>query len=296
MILLEADRLAWFIRARRKRLGYTQEALAELAAVGRPWVVELEAGKKSAPPLDLVIRLLAALGCTLQVIDTLDARRGFPPDALPQEATVGQPAGKDGLQRTGQAKPHPSISRQPIVQERRQVESTMFLGDDYAITDFGAAGVAVDQRQLYSRDYREVLRSMVELVVVTEAPIFQDLLERRVAGAHGQRLTNKLKLVIASLTKGFHSTAEGDRKVIWASEPITLPSFRSDPMSLRDHADIPAVELEALAAAFLPGRTPDEVIGRMSERLGLSSVREATKTRLSQAVEGASRYHQDVES
>lgn len=59
-------------------------------------------------------------------------------------------------------------------------------------------------------------------------------------------------------------------------------------MSLSNHSDIPAIELEALAAAVMPGRTPDQVITAMSQHLGLSSVREATRERLLQTVKNAS--------
>ena len=77
MILLKPDRLGWFVRAKRRQLGYTQHALAELAGVGRPWLVAVELGKRPTPALDRVIQLLAALGCALQVID-MNARAAPP--------------------------------------------------------------------------------------------------------------------------------------------------------------------------------------------------------------------------
>lgn len=295
MILLKPDRLGWFVRAKRRQLGYTQHALAELAEVGRPWLVELELGKRPNPALDRVIQLLAALGCAMQVID-LNARAASPSQPFSLEAKASQLAGNDDVQGAEFAKSRTSVPQKATGQERPEAKNAMFFGRDYAVADFGAAGIAVDRGQLDLPSYRDVLSSMVALVVNTEAPVFQDVLERRIASAHGHRLTNRLKLVIASLTKSFPSTAEGDRRVIWAGDPsnMTPPPFRSAPLSLRNHSDIPAIELEALAAAVMPGRTPDQAITVMSQHLGLSSVREATRERLLRAITNASRNGNEI--
>jgi transcriptional regulator with XRE-family HTH domain len=288
MILLESNRLGRLIRDRRRQLRYTQHKVAGAAGVGRQWLVELEAGKAGSR-LDLVIRVLGVLDLVLQVVD-LQGRGAPLLQPAPLEARASQRGYDEEMQGAGLTKSQRVVPARRTEQEGQETESAKFLGRDYAIADFGSAEIAVKKECLYWPDYCEVLRSMVALVVDTEAPVFEDVLERRIASAHGQRVTNKLKHVIAPLTKSLRSTPEGNRKVIWSSHAnvLTLPPFRSDLLSLRDHGDIPLVELASLAAGFLSGRTSDQVIMLMSKHVGLSSVRSATRTRLLQAVELAS--------
>ncbi len=86
------------IRRVRKARGMTQQQLARAAAVGRQWIVEIEAGKRRAE-LGKVLQTLAALDLTLslrgegipavhpaddpiEVVDLqaiLDAHRRIPP-------------------------------------------------------------------------------------------------------------------------------------------------------------------------------------------------------------------------
>jgi HTH-type transcriptional regulator/antitoxin HipB len=54
------------LRERRRQLGLTQEHVAALADVGRPWLIAVEAGHKRAE-LDKVLRLLAVLKLTLDL-------------------------------------------------------------------------------------------------------------------------------------------------------------------------------------------------------------------------------------
>jgi len=49
------------IRERRRSLGLSQKRLAELAGVGRQWVVAVEGGKETVE-LGLVLRLMKGLG------------------------------------------------------------------------------------------------------------------------------------------------------------------------------------------------------------------------------------------
>lgn len=297
MILLEPKTLGSFVRGKRERLGYTQQSVADAAGVGRQWVVDLELGKSGRPPLDLVIRILGVLRAVLEVTD-LDARPApaFNSASLQEEARIRERNGD--LQRAEPPTSQAAISAPPTGRSGLKVEIAGSSGEEYARAHFESAGIPVDRKSLYKPAYRPVLMSMVSLVVDSEAPIFEDLLERRIASAHGQRRTRRLKLVISSLTKSFPSTAEGDRKVVWSGDanPIVLPPFRSDPLSLRDHGDIPLFELTSLAARFLPGRTTDEVIEHMSQHLGLSSVRPATRERLLRAVEDASKRAGATES
>ncbi len=66
MILRSADELAPLIRARRRELGLTQEALAELVGVSRSLIVVLESGRKPVR-LETTLTILHTLGMDLEV-------------------------------------------------------------------------------------------------------------------------------------------------------------------------------------------------------------------------------------
>jgi len=55
------------VRARRRELGLTQEALALEASVGRRFVIELEAGKSTAS-LGLALRCAQLLGLDVRMV------------------------------------------------------------------------------------------------------------------------------------------------------------------------------------------------------------------------------------
>ena len=53
------------LREARLADGMTQSALAELAQVGRQWLNSFELGEKTSAPLDMVMRVTAALDVTV---------------------------------------------------------------------------------------------------------------------------------------------------------------------------------------------------------------------------------------
>jgi transcriptional regulator with XRE-family HTH domain len=55
------DDLGPALREARLADGLTQAALAELAQVGRQWLNAFELGEKASAPLDMVMRVIAAL-------------------------------------------------------------------------------------------------------------------------------------------------------------------------------------------------------------------------------------------
>ncbi|WP_084530882.1 helix-turn-helix transcriptional regulator [Nocardia miyunensis] len=62
-----ADDLGPALREVRVADGVTQSALAELAGVGRQWLNSFEMGDKPSAPLDMVMRVAAALDVTLML-------------------------------------------------------------------------------------------------------------------------------------------------------------------------------------------------------------------------------------
>ena len=65
------------IRDHRRRLGLTQEALAERVGVSRQWLGDVERGKASAE-LGLVLRVVNALGVRLVVVEEDEERAAAP--------------------------------------------------------------------------------------------------------------------------------------------------------------------------------------------------------------------------
>lgn len=68
IILRNPDQLGSAIRLKRKELGLSQTAVAELLGVERKWVLRLEAGNAKAE-LGLVLKALDALGIRASLSD-----------------------------------------------------------------------------------------------------------------------------------------------------------------------------------------------------------------------------------
>lgn len=66
MLVRSTTDLAHLIRDRRSRLSLTQANLAEKVGVSRKWIVDLEAGKRTAD-VSLILRTIKALDLELDV-------------------------------------------------------------------------------------------------------------------------------------------------------------------------------------------------------------------------------------
>lgn len=132
---------------------------------------------------------------------------------------------------------------------------------NYRITTFGTIGIVVSPGQLYELENRPSLNRMVAHVIAVEAPMFEDLLARRIARAHHLvRATRKLIEGTQEITEAkFARTREDDRTIVWPerAEIRKLVPFRPAPLDVRDHVDIPLIELASLATPLLAdGHTP----------------------------------------
>jgi transcriptional regulator with XRE-family HTH domain len=77
------DDLGPALREARLDDGLTQSGLAEMAGVGRQWLNAFETGEKPSAPLDMVMRVVAALDVAVTLV------RPAPPAAAgPHEAPV----------------------------------------------------------------------------------------------------------------------------------------------------------------------------------------------------------------
>lgn len=77
-----ADDLGPALREARLSGGWTQAALARLAQVGRQWLNSFENGEKKSAPLDMVMRVVAALDVTVEL-----SRPPLPAATTAQEPT-----------------------------------------------------------------------------------------------------------------------------------------------------------------------------------------------------------------
>jgi hypothetical protein len=126
-------------------------------------------------------------------------------------------------------------------------------------------------------------------VINQEGPVFDDVLIRRVARAHGFARTGGRihDVVLKAIEPRFQRTREGDQTVLWpeGSTPGRFAMFRSSEDGTRDHNDVPLVELASLAQRFLTGGADEEEALRlMASHFGLGRLREATKVRFSASI------------
>ena len=97
----------------------------------------------------------------------------------------------------------------------------------YVVADVEACGVASDPDRFHDPLYRPTLRTMVSHVIRTEGPIFDEVLVRRVARAHGfARAGGRIReTVLGSAEARFARTREEGRTIFWPEglDPAGLP-------------------------------------------------------------------------
>ncbi|MBR1003574.1 MULTISPECIES: DUF3320 domain-containing protein [Bradyrhizobium] len=288
--------LGALIRARRRALRWSQAHLAALAGVGRPWLVELEQGKSGAP-MDLVIRALTALGYALHLCNETPIGVRIGPELASSQH--GAPLDGEGdltnrrIERVATGHLPVTVNSDDPPGER--LDSTVERLPGYRIATFETIGIT--DGQLYGLENRPLLERMVTHVIAVEGPVFVDLIARRIARAHRlSRATRKLIETIEEITDGrFARTREGNRTIIWPerAENSNLPPFRPALLDIRDHADIPLVELASLATPLLTdGHKPEAAAIIMGRRLGLELIRPTTRSRLTMAAELANQQQQ----
>ncbi len=159
----------------------------------------------------------------------------------------------------------------------------------YIIAD-PAAIAAPEQARFYDRDYRPVLRRMVDHVIETEGPIFFDVLVDRISRAHGfQRSADRIRGIV-KMALGLDRmtiTKEGDREIVWPPgvSPLTLTPYRER----RDHGDIPLPELASLATQLRQkGFEGEELVREIQEHFHLGRLAASTRERFEAAISFAS--------
>ncbi len=118
------------------------------------------------------------------------------------------------------------------------------------------------------------------------------MLVQRIARAHGfARAAGRIQETVLDVVESKHPrTKEDDRTVFWpeGADTNALPPFRAAPLEVRDHPDIPAVELSELAQQFInQGAQPAEAAIMIGQTLGLGRLREAARERFEAAASRA---------
>ena len=84
------DDLGPALRDARLADDLTQAALAELAGVGRQWLNAFEAGDKASAPLDMVMRVVAALDVAVVLSRPVPTATAAVPDIVDLDAYLSE--------------------------------------------------------------------------------------------------------------------------------------------------------------------------------------------------------------
>jgi very-short-patch-repair endonuclease len=153
----------------------------------------------------------------------------------------------------------------------------------------GVAG-SVDTDAFFDSSYDEQLRKMVEHVAAIEGPVRDTVLARRIARAHGwQRTGARIQDRVSSIARSCLKSTEEDVGVFfWAQArgPEVPVAFRSGSEEARNVDEICMAELVSLAKLVTgEGKTGDNAVVAMAQRLGLHRVRAASRSRFEHALE-----------
>ncbi len=162
---------------------------------------------------------------------------------------------------------------------------------DYRIADLADLGLPIEPGRFYDASYRPALSAMVAHVLAIEAPIYEELLVRRVARAHGlQRVGHLVREAIVAQIDGSVARSDDDgRPVLWppGEEPRASYPHRSADPSVRGHGDTPMAELVGLAGTLQSNASEAERARLMGQRLGLSRIEASARARFERASEMA---------
>jgi hypothetical protein len=160
----------------------------------------------------------------------------------------------------------------------------------YFAADVAACGIDPNPQRFYEPGYVPALSRMVAHVIATEGPIYADQLVIRIARAHGFQRNggNIVETVMRVVDSKFPRTKEDGRDLLWPVDqrPVRILPFRTGGDGVRDHGDIPLVELASLAAPLLSRRrSTEEILTHMKDYFRLGRLREATRQRFEAAID-----------
>lgn len=156
----------------------------------------------------------------------------------------------------------------------------------YRVADPDACGLALDPERFHDPAYGDTLAALVAHMLALEAPIFEDVMVRRISRAHGfTRTGTRIRDTVRDRIAPDHARSDEDgRTVVWPAGEAprdTILHRRCDPAQ-RNHADTPLCELAGLAKHLAP--RGGDLVRRMASDLGIVRIEAATRVRLEAAV------------
>jgi hypothetical protein len=160
---------------------------------------------------------------------------------------------------------------------------------DYRIAELNDLGRPVEPGRFYDASYRPALSAMVDHVLSVEGPIYEELLIRRIARAHGlQRVGPLVREAIADrIDAAVARTDDEGRPVLWppGEEPRTSYRHRPSDATVRSHTDTPMPELVGIAMTLPSNASEAERARMIGQRLGLSRIEASARARFEKASE-----------
>ena len=180
-----------------------------------------------------------------------------------------------------------AIAQDPLDAAGPETASTH--ADAFRPADLEHCGLPIEPDRFYEPSYRRSLSALVTHVVACEAPIYEDVLVRRISRAHGLgRAGRTVRETILSLVDPSCARSEEDgQSVIWRAgdKPIQAVAFRRAAVGVRAHTEIPLAELAGLARMVQSRRSGGDLVKVMAAELGLSRLEGATRLRFERAVD-----------
>lgn len=168
-------------------------------------------------------------------------------DTCPDEAATPDPIGPIDL-HPPETVAEPAYARAAVPEP--EIAATIVANDLYRTTDFAQFGVTINAGQFYEPSYDTVLRSLIEHVLASEAPIAETLMVQRIARAHGfQRAGRIIRDRVMAIVEQAHvvELEEGGGRFVWTDtnqkanwDRARLPATLED---IRQVEDIALAEL-----------------------------------------------------
>jgi len=158
----------------------------------------------------------------------------------------------------------------------------------YRIADPADLGLPIEPARFYDASYRSVIRALVEHVAAVEGPLYEDVLLKRVARAHGfQRMGPLIRdAILDQLGPAIARSEDEGRTILWPPHhpPQASCPYRAAEAGLRSHGDTPIPELVGLAGTLRSEASDAERVRLMAQAIGLARVEAAARARLERAI------------
>jgi hypothetical protein len=162
----------------------------------------------------------------------------------------------------------------------------------YRVTDL--SGFKADPDQFFEFGYRDILRSMIEVIIETEGPLRADILAQRISRAHGWlRTGGRIREQINLHLRDYDTKLESSGDFIWkqgsASDIVRYRQPANDD-ARRSIADIPLAELASVVLDnpdLLDQVDPARYLARL---LGVDRLAAVSRARLDEAIARARQH------